>query len=125
MSKPVSRREFARAAGCVSVSALATACSRTEPQPAQAQSASNPANQPLTARTFPKGFDWGVGTSSYQIEGAWNEDGKGPSIWDTYAHTPDHIKNNDTGDVANDHYHRYQEDVALIKGIGANAYRFS
>src|SRR5215510_10079251 len=77
------------------------------------------------ARTFPKGFYWGVGTSSYQIEGAWKEDGKGLSIWDTYTHTPGNIKNNDTGDVANDHYHRYKEDVALMKDIGANSYRFS
>src|SRR5262247_4822224 len=76
-------------------------------------------------REFPSGFYWGVGTSSYQIEGAWNEDGKGLSIWDTYAHTPGKIKNGDTGDVANDHYHRYKEDVALMENIGANAYRFS
>ncbi len=74
---------------------------------------------------FPNGFCWGTATSSYQIEGAWNEDGKGPSIWDTYAHTPGKIKNDDTGDVANDHYHRYKEDVALMRSIGANAYRFS
>src|SRR5215831_4069398 len=80
---------------------------------------------PDSARTFPKGFYWGVATSSYQIEGAWKEDGKGPSIWDTYTHTLGHIKNNDTGDVANDHYHRYKEDVAFMKEIGANAYRFS
>src|SRR5262245_30286796 len=76
-------------------------------------------------RRFPDGFYWGVATASYQIEGAWNEDGKGPSIWDTYAHTPGNIKNNDNGDVANDHYHRNKEDVALMKDIGANAYRFS
>jgi beta-glucosidase len=57
--------------------------------------------QPATPG-FPNGFYWGTGTSSYQIEGAWNEDGKGPSIWDTYAHTPGNIKNGDTGDVAND-----------------------
>src|SRR5262245_7563233 len=76
-------------------------------------------------RTFPKGFHWGVATSSYQVEGAWNEDGKGPSIWDTFAHTPGKIKNSDTGDVANDHYHRYKEDVALMKELGATAYRFS
>src|SRR5262245_21578252 len=74
---------------------------------------------------FPKNFYWGVATSAYQIEGAANEDGKGQSIWDTYAHTPGNIKNNDTGDVANDHYHRYKEDVALMQSIGANAYRFS
>jgi beta-glucosidase len=77
------------------------------------------------ARRFPDGFAWGVATSAYQIEGAWQEDGKGPSIWDTYAHTPGNIKNDDTGDVANDHYHRYREDVALMKSIGATAYRFS
>jgi beta-glucosidase len=76
-------------------------------------------------REFPQGFYWGVATSSYQVEGAWNEDGKGPSIWDTYAHTPGNIKNDENGDVANDHYHRYQEDVALTRDIGATAYRFS
>ena len=81
--------------------------------------------QQSNTRTFPKNFCWGTATASYQIEGAWNEDGKGPSIWDTYAHTPGKIKNGDTGDVANDHYHRYKEDVALMKNIGANAYRFS
>jgi beta-glucosidase len=80
--------------------------------------------QPATPG-FPNGFYWGTGTSSYQIEGAWNEDGKGPSIWDTYAHTPGNIKNGDTGDVANDYYHRYKEDVALMKDFGANEYRFS
>jgi beta-glucosidase len=76
-------------------------------------------------RRFPDGFQWGVATSSYQIEGAWNEDGKGVSIWDTYAHTPGNIRNDDNGDVANDHYHRYKDDVALMKDIGATAYRFS
>ena len=77
------------------------------------------------ARRFPEGFYWGVATSAYQIEGAWDEDGKGVSIWDTYAHTPGNIKNDDNGDRANDHYHRYEEDVALMASIGANAYRFS
>jgi len=84
-----------------------------------------PGSEPEAARTFPDGFYWGTATSAYQIEGAWNEDGKGPSIWDTYAHTPGKIRNGDTGDVANDHYHRYREDVALMRDIGANAYRFS
>jgi beta-glucosidase len=77
------------------------------------------------SRRFPDAFHWGVATSSYQIEGAWDEDGKGESIWDRFAHTPGNIENGDTGDVANDHYHRYKEDVALMKDIGATAYRFS
>ena len=81
--------------------------------------------RPETRRTFPDGFRWGVATSAYQIEGAWDEDGKGQSIWDTFAHTPGNIKGDENGDVANDHYHRYVEDVALMKDIGANAYRFS
>ena len=76
-------------------------------------------------RRFPDGFYWGVATSAYQIEGAWDEDGKGESIWDRFAHTPGKIENEDTGDVANDHYHRYAEDVAIMKSISANAYRFS
>ena len=64
-------------------------------------------------------------TSSYQIEGAANEDGRGPSIWDTYSHQPGRIANGDTGDVACDHYHRYREDVGLMRELGIKAYRFS
>lgn len=70
-------------------------------------------------------FVWGVSTSSYQIEGAANEDGRGPSIWDTYCRQAGRIENGDTGDVACDHYHRYLEDVGLMRGLGAKAYRFS
>jgi beta-glucosidase len=81
-------------------------------------------NSPAVGR-FPDGFYWGVATSAYQIEGAWSEDGKGLSIWDTYAHTPGKIRDGSTGDVANDHSHRYREDVALMKETGVNAYRLS
>src|SRR5215813_12472206 len=121
----ISRREFAKTAACASLGVVAAGCSRTEPNVGQAQPVPNPASQPSTGRKFPKGFYWGTATSAYQIEGAWNEDGKGPSIWDTFTHAPGKIANGDTGDVANDHYHRYPEDVALMKEIGANAYRFS
>lgn len=74
---------------------------------------------------FPKGFEWGCATASYQIEGAWNEDGKGESIWDRFCHTTDHIRDGDTGDVACDHYHRFREDVALMKELRLRGYRFS
>ena len=74
---------------------------------------------------FPEGFIWGAATSSYQIEGAWNEDGKGESVWDAICHTKNVIHNDDTGDVACDHYHRYKEDVQLMKQMNIHAYRFS
>ncbi len=74
---------------------------------------------------FPKNFLWGASSAAYQIEGAADEDGKGPSIWDKYAHQPGNTYKGTTGDVAVDHYHRYQEDVALMKKMGLKAYRFS
>lgn len=74
---------------------------------------------------FSKDFAWGVATSSYQIEGAWKEDGKGLSIWDVYSHQPGMIQDGSTGDVACDHYHRFREDVKLMKEMGLKAYRFS
>jgi beta-glucosidase len=74
---------------------------------------------------FPASFVWGAATASYQIEGAWNEDGKGPSIWDVFSQTPEKVANGDTGEVADDHYHRWQDDVALMKSLGLKAYRFS
>ena len=74
---------------------------------------------------FPEGFLWGAATAAYQVEGAWNEDGKGESIWDRFTHQPYRIFNGDTGDVACDHYHRMPDDVALMKGLGMKSYRFS
>ena len=77
------------------------------------------------ARSFPDGFVWGAATAAYQIEGAAREDGRGESIWDRFSHTPGRVRNGDTGDVACDHYHRFRDDVALLAGLGLNAYRFS
>jgi beta-glucosidase len=74
---------------------------------------------------FPSNFTWGVATSAFQIEGAAAADGKGPSIWDTFSHTPGKIIDHSNGDIACDHYHRYREDVALMASLGADAYRFS
>lgn len=85
---------------------------------------------PQQGKTLPRvdalrpDFIWGVSTSSFQIEGASNEDGRGPSVWDTHAHKGE-IANRDTGDLACDHYHRYPEDIALMQRLGLQAYRFS
>ena len=78
----------------------------------------------LAAR-FPAGFGWGFAASAYQIEGAASEDGRGPSIWDTFSRVPGAVSDGQTGDVACDHYHRYPEDVALMGRLGARHYRFS
>ncbi len=74
---------------------------------------------------IPEYFLWGVATSSYQIEGAAAEDGRGPSIWDTFSHTPGKVAGGDSGDVACDHYHRWEEDLDLVRDLGVGAYRFS
>jgi beta-glucosidase len=74
---------------------------------------------------FPADFLWGTATAAYQIEGAARADGRGPSIWDTFSHTPGRVQNGDNGDVAVDHYHRYAEDIALLAALGVRAYRFS
>jgi len=79
----------------------------------------------MTLYSFPDDFIWGSATASYQIEGAVHEDGRGESIWDRFSHTPGKVKNGDTGDVACDHYHRWREDIALMKSLGLRNYRFS
>ncbi len=78
-----------------------------------------------SAAQFPAGFLWGSATAAYQVEGAWKEDGKTESIWDRFAHTPGKIKNGDNGDVACDSYHRYKDDIALLKQLNIKSYRFS
>ena len=77
------------------------------------------------ALPFPQGFAWGAATAAYQIEGAASADGRGPSVWDTFSHTPGNVRGGDTGDIACDSYRRYREDVALMASLGLTAYRFS
>ncbi|WP_436499949.1 GH1 family beta-glucosidase [Actinokineospora sp. HUAS TT18] len=79
----------------------------------------------MTRLVFPEGFVWGAATAAYQIEGAVGEDGRGLSIWDTFARTPGNVVGGDTGDVAADHYHRFGADVAMMRDLGLSAYRFS
>jgi beta-glucosidase len=74
---------------------------------------------------FPRQFLWGTATASYQVEGAVNEGGRGPSIWDKFSHTPGKVAHGDTGDVADDFFHRYREDVKLMKKLGVQTFRFS
>ncbi len=89
---------------------------QTDPRPGEARSL------PVS---FPRDFLWGAATSAYQIEGAANEDGRGPSIWDLFSATPGKTYQGHTGEIAIDHYHRYREDIALMKALGLGAYRFS
>src|SRR5215813_14923332 len=127
-NQKLNRRDFVKLAGATAAGISATSllgCNSNQVKDQNKQETPASVSENKNERRFPQGFFWGVGTSSYQIEGAWNEDGKGLSIWDTYTHKLGNIKNNDTGDVANDHYHRYREDVALMKDTGANSYRFS
>ena len=79
----------------------------------------------MAGEAFPDGFVWGVATSAFQIEGAHDTQGRGPSIWDTYAERPGIIEDGSNAQVACDHYHRYREDIALMESLGAGAYRFS
>ena len=91
----------------------------------QAQAAGAVSTAQIAAARFPKDFLWGTATSSYQVEGAWNADGKGESIWDRNAHTPGRIKDGSNADVSCDQYHRYKEDIAIMKRLNMKSYRFS
>jgi beta-glucosidase len=116
-SNQFSRRQFA---GIAAGSVLGISA----PSIAAGQTGRAGKNSPNRA-TFPKGFVWGTATASYQVEGAVNEDGRGPSIWDRFVQVPGMISDGSTGDTACDHYHRYKEDVQLMKALGTKAYRFS
>jgi beta-glucosidase len=109
------RRQFAWLAGS-SLLGLSADLARASPRETD-----GPANQVR----FPDDFLWGTATSAYQVEGAVKEDGRGPSIWDRFVHTPGTIADRSNADVTNDHYHLYKEDVQLMKALGARAYRFS
>ena len=113
-----SRRHFAKLAG---FSAVGMAAGPAKSEEGKAE----PAPEAHAAASFPSGFVWGTATSAYQIEGAVGEDGRGRSIWDVFSHTPGKIEDHSNADRANDHYHRYKEDVGLIKELGVKAYRFS
>ncbi|HEY0457902.1 MAG TPA: GH1 family beta-glucosidase [Pyrinomonadaceae bacterium] len=113
-----SRRNFAKIVGSAALGATALPAAgavSTEIEQAQQNNAGK----------FPKDFLWGSATASYQVEGAVKEDGRGPTIWDTFSHTPGKTVEGATGDVADDHYHRYKEDVQLMKSMGVKTYRFS
>ncbi|MGA8150001.1 MAG: GH1 family beta-glucosidase [Terriglobales bacterium] len=112
----VTRRRFVKTAAATTAAAWASA---SLPRIAFAQV---PKPQLLQ---FPAGFLWGCATAAYQIEGAVKEDGRGPSVWDTFSHTPGKTFQGETGDVADDAYHLYKEDVQLLKNVGAKCYRFS
>ena len=83
------------------------------------------AEEPLLQDNFPPDFVWGAATAAYQIEGGWDEDGKGENIWDVFTREPGNIKDGSSGDVACDSYHQYQADVELLKQMGVTSYRFS
>ncbi|MHB1699365.1 MAG: GH1 family beta-glucosidase [Acidobacteriaceae bacterium] len=122
MAAGFSRRDFARllgvAAGSASLPALPALGSAIHGSVAHPSAGSSD-------QRFPDGFLWGTATASYQVEGAAREEGRGISIWDTFSHKPGMTSNGDTGDVADDHFHRYKEDVQLMKALGIKGYRFS
>src|ERR1035438_9977943 len=113
MPNYISRRDFGRAGA---VAALA----------AGAASPSSGASTPAGGYyRFPAGFLWGTATAAYQIEGAAAEDGRKPSVWDIFSHTPGKVAGGDTRDVSVDDYHRYKEDIGLLKALGVKSYRLS
>jgi beta-glucosidase len=116
MRERINRRNFARLLG-LSASAAAL--------PATAMATSAAPASTTGGRGFPAGFLWGTATSAYQIEGATEEDGRGLSIWDTFSRVRKNTYTGDNGDMGDDHFHRYREDIALMQGLGVKTYQFS
>ncbi len=112
-----SRRSFATLLGTTAAGVASLPLIPGEPAAAQ--------TPPATGRSFPTGFRWGSATASYQVEGAVKEEGRTASIWDTFSHTPGKTHNGDTGDIADDHFHLYKQDIGLMKDLGLTVYRFS
>ncbi|MGA8042328.1 MAG: family 1 glycosylhydrolase, partial [Terracidiphilus sp.] len=113
--RKITRRQFGKS---VAAAAATASIGATLPQWAL--------GQPQTATLrYPKGFLWGCATAAYQVEGGAQADGRGPSVWDVFSHTPGKTYHGDTGDVADDSYHLYKEDVQLLKALGVQTYRMS
>src|SRR5689334_11450124 len=121
-------------APCASASAPPSRPSQSRRPPGTSRGVMSPLPPPRSERTsmssqftstFPSDFVWGAATASYQIEGAANEDGRGESVWDRFCATPGKVRNGDTGAIACDFYHRYREDIELMRELGLDAFRFS
>jgi beta-glucosidase len=116
VSKRISRRSFAQLLG-LSASGVVL--------PVSADAAARLPEETVASRSFPEGFLWGTATSAYQIEGATEEEGRGPSIWDTFSRVKTNTYTGQNGDIADDHFHRYREDIGIMRGLGVKAYEFS
>ena len=112
------RRHFLKSAAALAATPALTSLSRSSGQTLPAVATPAP-------HRFPQDFVWGTATAAYQVEGAVHEDGRGPSIWDTFSHTPGKTFQGQTGDVADDFYHRYPQDIALMQRLGVKGFRFS
>jgi len=119
----MNRRDFLNASLAVTATAAFSRHAHAHPLAVPTDASMPPVD--VAGARFPKGFHWGTATASYQVEGAWKEDGKGESVWDRFAHTVGKVKGGDTGDVACDSYHRYKEDIAIMKQLNQKSCRFS
>ena len=128
----MNRRQFLSQSLAVSGTALLANSARGLQLPAPGPTPTSSGQVPgaissteIASAGFPNGFIWGMASAAYQVEGAWNVDGKGESNWDRFSHTVGKIKGSATGDVSCDQYHRYKEDVAILKRLNQKSYRFS